>query len=140
MALLTLGSQPHGFAGLWAGIRRHRSPLPEEAQELHPLTQPALQHLGATHHVPYELMRGRLRIWLIPALAFGGGGLFLHFHGGGLHLDAIYLQHVAMGLVGLGVGTGLVLSRRADPGSRLQPVWPTFLLLMALILLVNSER
>jgi hypothetical protein len=64
----------------------------------------------------------------------------LHFHGGGLHLDAIYLQHVAMGLVGLGVGTGLVLSRRADPGSRLQPVWPTFLLLMALILLVNSER
>jgi hypothetical protein len=88
----------------------------------------------------YGLMRGRLRIWLISALAFGGGGgLFLHFHGGGLHLDAIYLQHVAMGLVGLGIGTGLVLSRRAEPGSRLQLVWPTFLLLMAFILLFYSE-
>jgi hypothetical protein len=44
-----------------------------------------------------------------------------------------------MGLVGLGVGTGLVLSRRAEPGSRLQLVWPSFLLLMAFILLFYSE-
>jgi hypothetical protein len=89
----------------------------------------------------YALITERLRTWLISALAFGGGGfLFLHFHGGWFHLDAIYLQHVAMGLVGLSVATGLVLSRRAAPGSRLQLVWPTFLLLMAVILLFYAER
>jgi hypothetical protein len=88
----------------------------------------------------YGLMKGRLRTWLVSVLAFGGGGvLFLHLHGGQVHLDAIYLQHVAMGLVGVGVGTGLVLLRRADPGSRLQLVWPTFVLLMAFILLFYSE-
>jgi hypothetical protein len=44
-----------------------------------------------------------------------------------------------MGLVGLGVGLGLLLSRRAGPGSKLHLLWPTFLLAMSAVLIVYSE-
>jgi putative copper resistance protein D len=89
----------------------------------------------------YGLIQGRPRTWLLSTLAlFGGTYLFLHFHGGRLHLDWIYAQHVAMGLVGLGVGVGLLLTRRAGPGSRLHFVWPAFLFAMSLVLMFYSEQ
>ena len=89
----------------------------------------------------YGLIKGRPRMWVLSLLALGGGtGLFLHFHRGKFHLDWIYFQHVAMGLVGLGVGMGLLLSRRAEPGSKLHLLWPTFLLAMSAVLILYSEQ
>lgn len=77
---------------------------------------------------------------LTSALALAGGvGLFLHFHEGRLHLDWIYAQHAAMGVAALAAGMGLLLSRRAEQGSRLHLLWPTFLVLVAAGLLFYTE-
>jgi hypothetical protein len=89
----------------------------------------------------YGLLSRRRRPWIIAPLALAGGAyLFLHFHSGQFHLDWIYLQHAAMGLVGLGVGVGLLLSRRAAPGSLMQLIWPGFLLAMSAVLIFYSEQ
>jgi hypothetical protein len=89
----------------------------------------------------YGFLQGRLRTWLLSILAlFGGTYLFLHFHRGRFHPDWIYAQHVAMGIVGLAVGVGLLLSRRAPPGSRRHFVWPAFLLVMSAVLMFYSEQ
>ena len=71
----------------------------------------------------------------------GGSSLFFHFHEGRFHLDAIYLQHVAMGssAVALGV-TLLVAGRRRAVGAWLvRWVWPACIALLGLVLLVYSE-
>ena len=89
----------------------------------------------------YGFLTRRPSLRLLSLLALtGGAGLFLHFHRGTLHLDWIYAQHVMMGLTGLAAGVGLLASRRAEPGSRLHLLWPTFLVVMALVLLFYSEH
>jgi hypothetical protein len=88
----------------------------------------------------YGLVRFRPSLGFMSLLSLGGGiGLFLHFHQGRFHFDWIYLQHAAMGLTGLAAGVGLLLSRRAEPGSKLHLLWPTFLLAMSLVLIFYSE-
>ena len=84
------------------------------------------------------------RGWMhtIAALAVAGGSsLFFHFHEGRFHLDAIYLQHVAMGSTALALGVTLVVAgRRHASGARLvRWVWPVALALLGLVLLVYSE-
>ncbi|PYM83126.1 MAG: hypothetical protein DME09_11875 [Candidatus Rokuibacteriota bacterium] len=89
----------------------------------------------------YGLLTRRPSLRLLSLLALAGGvGLFLHFHQGTLHLDWIYAQHVMMGLTGLAAGVGLLRSRRAEPGSKLHLLWPTFLVVMALVLLFYTEH
>lgn len=89
----------------------------------------------------YGVITRRPSASLLAVLALGGGiGLFLHFHQGRIHFDWIYAQHAVMGLTGLAAGIGLLLSRRAGPGSRLRLLWPTFLLAMALVLMFYSEH
>ncbi len=89
----------------------------------------------------YGILTGRPSLGLMALLALGGGtGLFLHFHEGRFHLDRIYVQHAAMGLAGLAAGLGLLLSRRAEPGSKLHLLWPAFLLAMSLVLMFYSEQ
>lgn len=90
--------------------------------------------------------RGMLRrpswTYVIPVLAvLGGGSLFFHHHEGGFHLDAIYLQHVAMGgtAVALGVALAVAGRRRAGPASRLRWAWPGFLALLGVVLLLYRE-
>jgi hypothetical protein len=86
----------------------------------------------------------RRRAWssVIPVLALlGGGSLFFHFHEGRFHLDAIYLQHVAMGstCVALGVVLFVAGRRHASQAPWLRWAWPAFLALLALVLLGYSE-
>ena len=91
-------------------------------------------------------VRGLLgrRGWTYPIAALaalGGGSLFFHFHEGRVHLDAIYLQHVAMGssAVALGVAV-LVAGRRHAAGARLvRWLWPACLALLGVVLLVYWE-
>ncbi len=91
-------------------------------------------------------LRGKVgrRGWTytIAALAMGGGSsLFFHFHEGRFHLDAIYLQHVAMGSTAVALGAALLVAgRRHAGGARLvRWVWPACLALLGLVLLVYSE-
>lgn len=91
-------------------------------------------------------VRGLLRrsgwAYVIPVLAvLGGASLFVHFHDGRFHLDAIYLQHAAMGSAAVGLGVALLIAGRRRPGQRtlLRWSWPIFLGLLGLVLLVYSE-
>jgi len=91
-------------------------------------------------------LRGRLRrpswTYVIPVLAtLAGASLFFHFHDGRFHVDAIYLQHAAMGSAALGLGVALLIAgrRRAGQASLLRWSWPLFLVLLGLVLLVYSE-
>jgi hypothetical protein len=80
--------------------------------------------------------------YTIAALAVAGGSsLFFHFHEGRFHLDAIYLQHVAMGSTAVALGlTLLVAGRRHAGAARLARwAWPACLVLLGLVLLVYSE-
>ena len=91
----------------------------------------------------------RLRGWLrrpgvthvIPLLALlGGASLFFHFHDGRFHLDAIYLQHAAMGGAAIGLGVTLLMAaRRRSSATFLRWSWPVFLVALGVVLLVYSE-
>lgn len=70
----------------------------------------------------------------------GGIYLFFHFHGGVFRPDRIYLQHVVMGLVSLGIGVTLFLVRRTERGRTfLVQAWPALIFLLSLVLLFYSE-
>lgn len=91
-------------------------------------------------------LRGLLRrpgwMYLFPVLAvLGGASLFVHFHDGRFHLDAIYLQHAAMGSAALGLGVALLIAGRRREGGRslLRWSWPIFLTLLGFVLLLYSE-
>ena len=81
------------------------------------------------------------RTVLVPVLAvLAGVSLFVHFHDGHFHLDAIYVQHAAMGATAVGAGVMLFLARHTPRGEALMRwVWPGFLALLGLILLVYVE-
>jgi hypothetical protein len=84
---------------------------------------------------------GRVR-WLVAVLALAGSvALLLHFHDGRFHLDAVYLQHVAMAVTGLAVGGLLLAAARSARGALLLGWgWPALLLVMASVLLLYTER
>jgi hypothetical protein len=91
-------------------------------------------------------LRGVLRrpgwTYVIPVLALlAGASLFFHFHDGRFHVDAIYLQHAAMGGAAIGLGVALLIAgrRRQSGASLLRWSWPVFLVLLGLVLLVYSE-
>ncbi len=76
--------------------------------------------------------------------AFGGASLFVHFHDGHFHLDAIYLQHVAMGATAISLGVVLFVAGRgvrATPRGQavMRWAWPGLLAVMALVLLFYVE-
>jgi hypothetical protein len=78
----------------------------------------------------------------LPVLGVvGGGSLFFHFHEGRFHFDAIYLQHAAMASAALGLGVALVIAGRRREGGKaiLKWVWPVFLVVLGLVLLLYSE-
>ena len=79
---------------------------------------------------------------VVPTLAvLAGASLFVHFHDGRLHLDAIYLQHVAMGATALAAGVVLFVGRRTAHGQTLITWgWPGLLGLLGLILLFYVEH
>jgi hypothetical protein len=79
---------------------------------------------------------------VLAGLAIAGGlTLFFHFHEGRIHFDAIYLQHALMGGTALGVGVALLVGTRASmPRRWLTWAWPTFLAIMATVLLLYRER
>jgi hypothetical protein len=83
--------------------------------------------------------RGLARV--LAGLAMAGGlTLFFHFHDGRIHFDAIYLQHALMGSTAIGVGAALLLAtRRRVSGRWLTWAWPTFLAVMATVLLLYRE-
>lgn len=78
---------------------------------------------------------------VLAGLAIAGGAtLFFHFHDGRIHFDAIYLQHALMGSTAIGVGVALLVGTRAPAPSRcLTWAWPTFLAIMATVLLLYRE-
>jgi hypothetical protein len=78
---------------------------------------------------------------VLAALALAGGAtLFLHFHDGRIHFDAIYLQHALMGSTAVGVGVALLIGSRATTARPwLAWAWPAFLVVMAGVLLVYRE-
>src|SRR5215831_4673149 len=87
------------------------------------------------------LARGRGQ-WVVPTLAvLAGCSLFIHFHDGRFHVDAIYLQHVAMGATALAAGVTLFAARRTPRGERLITWgWPGLLGLLGLLLLFYVEH
>jgi len=80
--------------------------------------------------------------YTIAALAVAGGSsLFFHFHEGRFHVDAIYLQHVAMGSTAVALGATLLVAGRRHAGAArlMRWLWPGFLALFGLVLLVYWE-
>ena len=79
--------------------------------------------------------------YLLAGLAMAGGlTLFFHFHDGRIHFDAIYFQHALMGSTALGVGLTLLVGTRHEASQRwLKWAWPTFLVVMATVLLAYRE-
>lgn len=88
---------------------------------------------------------GRLRDvewrYIFPGLGlFGGASLFVHIHDGGLHLDAIHVQHALMGLMSLGVSATLLFARRAEQTRlALARVWPALIGVLGVMLFFYSE-
>jgi predicted small integral membrane protein len=82
----------------------------------------------------------RLARVLAGVAVAGGLTLFFHFHDGRIHFDTIYLQHALMGTTAIGVGVALLVGTRTTIPSRwLTWAWPTFLGIMALVLLLYRE-
>jgi hypothetical protein len=86
----------------------------------------------------YGAVRAR---FLVPVLAtIGGISLFIHFHDNKFHIDAIYLQHAAMGLTAVALGTTLFVARKLQAERVVSWAWPAFLVLMATVLLFYVEH
>ena len=79
--------------------------------------------------------------YVAPALALvAWASLFVHSHDGRFHLDAIYLQHAAMGLTAVGLGAALLAAHGRAPESRAGAwLWPAFLAVLAVVLLFYRE-
>ena len=79
---------------------------------------------------------------VVPTLAvLAGASLFVHFHDGRFHVDAIYVQHAAMGATALAAGVMLFAARRTRGGEKLIAWgWPGLLGLLGLILLFYVEH
>ena len=79
---------------------------------------------------------------IVPTLAvLAGASLFVHFHDGHFHVDAIYLQHAAMGLTSIAAGTLIFVARRSVGGEALiRWGWPGLIGAMGLILLFYVEH
>jgi hypothetical protein len=79
---------------------------------------------------------------VVPTLAvLAGVSLFAHFHDGHFHVDAIYLQHAAMGLTSIAAGTLIFVARRTVGGEALiRWGWPGLIGAMGLILLFYVEH
>jgi len=79
---------------------------------------------------------------VVPTLAIlAGASLFVHFHDGRFHVDAIYLQHAAMGLTSIAAGALIFAARRKAGGELLiRWGWPGLIGAMGLILLFYVEH
>ena len=79
---------------------------------------------------------------LVPTLAIlAGASLFVHFHDGRFHIDAIYLQHAAMGITSIAAGALIFAARRTGGGEVLiRWGWPGLIGAMGLILLFYVEH
>ncbi|HKC96659.1 MAG TPA: hypothetical protein VKG20_01440 [Methylomirabilota bacterium] len=79
---------------------------------------------------------------VVPTLAIlAGASLFVHFHDGRFHVDAIYLQHAAMGLTSIAAGALIFAGRRTAGGELLiRWGWPGLIGAMGLILLFYVEH
>jgi hypothetical protein len=89
----------------------------------------------------YGSLRGWYARYLVPVLATVGGiSLFVHFHDNKFHIDAIYLQHAAMGLTAVALGATLFFARRMESERVVSWAWPAFLVLMATVLLFYVEH
>jgi hypothetical protein len=89
----------------------------------------------------YGTLNGRHARYLVPLVgALGGISLFVHLHDGSFHLNAIYLQHAAMGVIAVGLGATLWLTRRTHAERILKWAWPSFIILMGAVLLFYVER
>jgi hypothetical protein len=102
-----------------------------------PIVIGAIVVLRGTGRLP-----SRRLVRVLAGLAIAGGlTLFFHFHEGRIHFDAIYFQHALMGSTALGVGVALLIGTRHETPQRwLKWAWPTFLVVMATVLLVYRER
>ena len=79
---------------------------------------------------------------VVPTLAvLAGASLFVHFHDGRFHVDAVYLQHAAMGLTSIAAGALIFAARRTAGGEALiRWGWPGLIGAMGLILLFYVEH
>lgn len=79
---------------------------------------------------------------VVPTLAvLAGASLFVHFHDGRFHVDAIYLQHAAMGLTSIAAGALIFAARRTAGGEAvIRWGWPGLIGAMGLILLFYVEH
>ena len=79
---------------------------------------------------------------VVPTLAIlAGASLFVHFHDGHFHVDAVYLQHAAMGLTSIAAGALIFTARRTVAGETLiRWGWPGLIGAMGLLLLFYVER
>ena len=79
---------------------------------------------------------------VVPTLAMlAGASLFVHFHDGRFHVDAIYLQHAAMGVTAIAAGALIFGARRTVGGEALiRWGWPGLIGAMGLILLFYVEH
>ena len=79
---------------------------------------------------------------VVPTLAvLAGASLFVHFHDGRFHVDAIYLQHAAMGLTSIAAGALIFTARRTAGGEAvIRWGWPGLIGAMGLILLFYVEH
>lgn len=98
--------------------------------------------IGSIHGLRAAGWLSRARwFYLVPMLALAAGvSLFLHFHESRIHVDSVYLQHLAMGVSVIGLGLALILVRRRPRGDALlRWVWPTFLTALGLVLVFYRE-
>src|SRR5207302_1100067 len=147
-------------AHVWAWIPSPDGPFSEENRALapyggmprapghpHPRSETELAYSQVTHRVAGALRRaGALArsYWyaVVPTLGIlAGASLFVHFHDGRFHVDAIYLQHAAMGLTSIAAGALIFAGRRTVGGEMLiRWGWPGFIGAMGLILLFYVEH
>ena len=90
--------------------------------------------------------RRNTKTWVVGGLGIAlavlaGASLFMHFHDGRFRVDAVYLQHAAMGLTSIAAGTLIFAARRTAGGEALiRWGWPGLIGTMGLILLFYVEH